>query len=129
MKYVIDSNGNPSKVSDAVSTDMRKVPEPPEDASVRGGGVEYQFDRELEKWVKVERDNRSVYQKILDKFQEWEGGQSAALDRMDTILSSSPTLKIAVDEDNVKVVKDRLQKHQGNALKPSEVDELIALIE
>lgn len=128
MRYLKDENGIVSKVSEAVETDMDEVPEPPENASIKDGEVDYRYDEASDEFVEIQRDNRSFYQKILDKFEEWEANQSAALDRVDEILSESPTLEIAVREGNAEVVENRLTSLSNQVLDQSEKQELIDLI-
>lgn len=90
--------------------------------------LQKRYDRDGEKFYTPDVDNRSVYQKILDKFVEWEADQSSALDRADEILSESPTLKIAVREGDTEVVENRLNSISNQVLDQSEKQELIDLI-
>jgi hypothetical protein len=100
--------------------------EPPHDDHRKNMGLIY--DHDSGEFTEQDQSTGAIYERVLDKFIEWEGDITSALDRLDGILSQRPTLEIALSRSNPEVLENRLNSIRGNDLSQAEADQLIELI-
>lgn len=114
MTYYADGNGNVSFSADGVSRSdsVTSIPEPPADSILRGGSKRYEWDSGSSSYVRIfpPLDKQSLFEKMKNQFESWEGSLSAGLNALDTLLSNYPILNQALSNGDTQAIKDRLDQ-------------------